>query len=352
MAAPAPKPAPMPQRKRIEIAVSFLAVVAVPVLAAIALGFHSFAFYGLLGAALALVLGMPMAMSVSIPAALLTGLAVLVTLLLGKEPLPLATWMGAIALVVGLVSIRGYHRAATLVAVSATMFIARTVPDGEVLASALMFTAGALYGAVAAGLLRHGPPAPRRHFDVPTALLYGVLLACLVSIATGVTVALDLPHGYWAVLAIFIVGQPVAGTRGRATKRATAVIIGVAASLVIVQFVHTQAGYTIIVALCVACAAYQATSTRRYLITAFLSVAMILSSAAGSTDAAESTAVLRFILNILAISATVAVAATVSWVIGHRDAGTAASRVAGIAAVGPPPAPGTGPGPGEGAAPA
>jgi len=325
----------MPQRRRIAIAVAFLAVVAVPVLVAIALGYHRFAFYGLLGAAFALVLGMPMAMSVSVPAALVAGVAVLVTLSLGKEPLPLALWMGAIALCVGAVSVRGFHRAGTLVAVSATIFIARTVPDGEVLSSALMFTTGAVYGVVVAGLLRHGPPAVTRRFDVQTAALYGVLLAILVSIATGVTVALGIPHGYWAVLAIFIVGQPTSGTRTRAAKRATAVIIGVAASLVIVQFVHTQAGYTVITALCVACAAYQATSTRRYLITAFLSVAMILSSASGSTEAAESTAVFRLVLNFAAIAATVAVAASVSWAVGRRaSAAAAGSPVQGPPAMG------------------
>jgi hypothetical protein len=322
----------MPQRRRIAIAVAFLAVIAVPVLAAIALGYHRFAFYGLLGAAIALVLGMPMALSVSVPAALVAGAAVLVTLLLGKDPLPLAAWMGLVALGVGAASIRGHHRAATLVAVGATVFIARTVPDGEVAAAALMFTAGAVYGVVAAGLLRHGPPAARRHFDVPTAVLYGVLLAALVSIATGVTVAVGIPHGYWAVLAIFIVGQPTSGTATRATKRATAVIVGVAASLVIAQLVHTQAGYTIIVALAVACAAYQATSSRRYLITAFLTVAMVLSSAGGSTGEADTTAVDRLVLNFLAIAATVAVAAAVGWVVGRREAGSASP--AGVPAMG------------------
>jgi uncharacterized membrane protein YccC len=230
------------------------------------------------------------------------------------------------------VSVRGYHRAGTLVAVSATVFIARMVPDGQVLSSALMFTAGAVYGVVVADRLRHGPPAARRRFDIQTAMLYGVLLAALVSIATAATVALGIPHGYWAVLAIFIVGQPTSGTATRAARRATAVILGVAASLVIVQLVHTQAAYTVIVAIAVACAAYQATSARRYLITAFLSVAMILSSAAGSTEAAESTAVARFVLNFLAIAATVVVAATVSWSVGRCAA--AVSPAPGVPAMG------------------
>jgi hypothetical protein len=316
-----PTPTPRSQRQRIALSATLLAIIAVPALAAIWLGYHSLAFYGVMGAAFVLIMAMPMAASVSFPATLLSGLAVLVTLLLGHESLPLALWMGALGLGVGLVSIAGYHRAGTLVALSACVFIARPVPAGDLLLVTLMFTAGGLYGAIVARAIRKKPPRARPRIPAPWAVVYGVLLAGLVSVATGVTVALDVPHGYWAVLAILIVAQPIAGTRGRASKRALAVIIGVAASLLIVQVVHTQAVFTILTALAVALAAYQATSTRPYFLTSFMSIAFILAS--GSTDAAESTAVVRFITNLAAISATVVVAAAVSWIVGHRGAGDA-----------------------------
>ena len=66
-----------------------------------------------------------------------------------------------------------------------------------------------------------------------------------------------------ALLAILIVAQPTGGTAGRASKRAIAVIIGVAASLLIVQVVHTQAVFTILTAVAVALAAYQSSRTGR-----------------------------------------------------------------------------------------
>ncbi|MEI8332289.1 MAG: FUSC family protein [Chloroflexota bacterium] len=315
---------PRPQRERIELAVTLLAVIAVPALIAIWLGYHSLAFYGVMGAAFVLIMAMPMAASVSFPAALISGLAVLVTLQLGHEPLPLALWMGALALCVGLVSVVGYHRAGTLVALSACVFIARPVPAGDLLLVTLMFTGGGIYGAIVARAVRKGPPRARARIPATWAVVYGVLLAGLISVATGVTVALDIPHGYWAVLAILIVAQPTGGTAGRASKRAIAVIIGVAASLLIVQVVHTQAVFTILTAVAVALAAYQATSTRPYFLTSFMSIAFILAS--GSTDAAESTAVVRFVTNLVAISATVAVAAAVSWVVGHRGRGNASAE--------------------------
>jgi hypothetical protein len=315
VSAPHATPAPRPQRERIRLAVTLLAVIAVPALAAIWLGYHALAFYGVMGAAFVLIMAMPMAASVSFPAALLSGLAVLVTLLLGKDALPLALWMGALGFGVGLVSIAGYHRAGTLVALSACVFIARPVPAGDLLLVTLMFTAGGLYGATVAWAIRKRPPRVRARLPVTSAVAYGIALAALVSVATGVTVALSIPHGYWAVLAILIVAQPTAGTVGRASKRALAVIIGVVASILIVQVVHTPAALTLLTAVAVALAAYQATSTRPYFLTSFMSIAFILAS--GSTDAAESTADVRLVTNIVAIVATVAVAAVVSWIVGH-----------------------------------
>jgi hypothetical protein len=320
--------APRTQRERIRLAVTLLAVIAVPGLAAIAFGYHALAFYGVMGAAFVLIMAMPMAASVSFPTAVLSGLAVLVTLLLGDDALPLALWMGVLALGVGLVSIVGYHRAGTLVALSACVFIARPVPAGDLLLVTLMFTAGGLYGATVARAVRKGPPRVRARLRVTSAVAYGVALAALVSIATGVTVSLDVPHGYWAVLAILIVAQPTAGTVGRASKRALAVVVGVVASILIVQVVHAPAALTVLTAAAVALAAYQATSTRPYFLTSFMSIAFILAS--GSTGAAESTADVRLVTNIVAIVAAVAVAAMVSWVAGHDGRpGTAVEDAAG-----------------------
>jgi hypothetical protein len=305
-----------PQRERIELAVALLAVILVPAFVAIGLGHSALAFYGVMGAAFVLIMAMPMSASVSFPAALLSGLAVLITLQLGDAALPLAVWMGALGLGVGLVSIAGYHRAGTLVALSACVFIARHVPAGDLLPAAVMFTAGGLYGAVVARALRKGPPRVTARIPPPWAVLYGVLLAALLAVATGVTVALGIPHGYWSVLAILIVAQPASGTSGRAAKRATAVVVGVLVSMVIIRVVHTQEAFTILTAVAVALAAYQATSTRPYFLTSFMSIAFILAS--GTPAEAQATADIRLVTNLLALVATVFLAAAVSWVVGHQ----------------------------------
>jgi hypothetical protein len=143
-----------------------------------------------------------------------------VALIAGSNALTGAIWVGLMAAILGVAAVRGYHHALIGLPMISSVIVTQPAYLSEATEVAIAVAVGAALGL----LVRVIPPrislpaSPR--LTTEGAALYGVILFAFVFATVYLTVAFNLPHGFWLTVTVLAVIQPdVAQTRNRVADR-------------------------------------------------------------------------------------------------------------------------------------
>lgn len=149
-----------------------------------------------------------------------------------------------------------------------------------------------------------GSPHPVPPVD---ARLYAVVLGLAAGVGNGIVVALDVPHGAWVNLTLFIVAVPSVGdTVRKVVERSLGTIIGGALSILVADVLPWPDAWPIIAVLLIS-PMLLAMRDRYWLYTVFLTMVIVLGEA-GSPDALVEADGYRVGLTVLTSAAILAIA--------------------------------------------
>lgn len=275
-----------PDARRLRLTLVLIALLLAPALGAAVLDFGEGGIYLVIGTMSVVAAGIALGPRVGLVAALGAGCATGVTLVLGAEPWAAALWLAVLGAGIGLASVRGLEVAVSGAAMAPAILAGS---EGEPWIAVAVAVGGA-YGALVAYVLARGAVRPRTPLDPRAAVPYALVLAAGLGFLTGATLALDVPHGYWAPVAVLGLAAPwPALTTRRAWERVAGTLVGSLAALTIAVLVPNEI-ILLLLAIVVGFAGlyYLELHARR---TALLTAAIVLLG--GSGGEADVTALLR-----------------------------------------------------------
>ena len=162
----------------------------------------------------------------------------LVAMIAGSNALTGAIWVGLMAAILGATAVRGYHHALIGLPIISSVIITQPAYLSEATEVTIAVAVGAALGL----LVRVIPPRislpPSPRLTTEGAALYGVILFAFVFATVYLTVAFNLPHGYWLTVTVLAVIQPdIAKTRNRVAGRIIGTVLGAIAAVIVADFV-------------------------------------------------------------------------------------------------------------------
>ena len=149
------------------------------------------------------------------------------------------------AFVAGLMARFGWHTIFTFVPAFAAIYSGPS-SLGTAVANAGMLWFGAVVGVVVLGVLKAIPKVSETPIGTEAAALFGLGLAILTGLSTGIARSIHLPHGYWATIAILAVVQPrLDVTKARTLGRSVGTIGGALVAVALTSVIHGHVWYVV-----------------------------------------------------------------------------------------------------------